>query len=244
MKVPIYFISDVHFKISNAPDEIIIREKMYKLFSKIKKTGGTLIIGGDFFDFWFDYKNFLPQEYKNIMLELKKLYNANIKIHYIAGNHDYWDFGFFKNFFGCEFYIDDFDFKVNNNNIKVTHGDGLLKNDNGYRLLKKILRNKLNIFLFKLIPPRIGYKIAKFVSNTSRHYNHDANYSKKIKSELISWRKLDCNNNYDVILMGHYHQNGIYKYNGKSLIFMGDWLSQFTVTKYDGQNWHQYSWNT
>ena len=244
MKVPIYFVSDVHFKISKSTKEINRRKKMYELFSKIKLTGGTLIIGGDFFDFWFDYNNFVPDEYKDIFIELKNLYNSGIKIHYIAGNHDYWDFGYFKKKFGGEFYIGDYDFQINNNNIKVTHGDGLLKNDSGYRLLKKILRNKINIFLFKLIPPKIGYKTAKIVSNTSRHYNHDNNLSKKIKSELISWRKLDCNNNYDIILIGHYHQNGIYNINGKSIIFMGDWISQFTVTKYDGKDWYQYSWNT
>ena len=52
MQLPIYFISDNHFMLSKNELESKRRRKLFDLFVKIKKTGGTLIIGGDFFDFW------------------------------------------------------------------------------------------------------------------------------------------------------------------------------------------------
>ena len=47
----------------------------------------------------------------------------------------------------------------------------------------------------------------------------------------------------DTVLVGHYHQSGIIKSGSKKLIFLGDWLKHFTVTKFDGEKWSQFTWN-
>ena len=54
MKLPIYFISDNHFLLENSKLELERRLKLFQLFCEIQKTGGTLVIGGDFFDFWLE----------------------------------------------------------------------------------------------------------------------------------------------------------------------------------------------
>ena len=48
---------------------------------------------------------------------------------------------------------------------------------------------------------------------------------------------------YDVVLIGHYHQTEIEFSEDKSLIFMGDWLKYFTVTTLDENGWKQNNWN-
>ena len=166
MKLPLYFISDCHIGMSLNNEEKKRREKLFYVFNKIKESGGTLIIGGDFFDFWFDFKDHEPECYQDVIQELLDLKKSNIKIHYIAGNHDYWDFGFINSKIE-KFHKQDFEFKLNNNVILLTHGDGLLKNDVGYRFMKKILRHKLFISLFKTLSPNLGYKIGEKVSKTS-----------------------------------------------------------------------------
>ena len=70
MKLPIYFISDNHFQMIDDPVENNRRKKIFSLFAKIQSTNGTLIIGGDFFDFWFDYGYFIPQEYNDLFEKL------------------------------------------------------------------------------------------------------------------------------------------------------------------------------
>ncbi len=244
MNLPIYFISDNHFYMKDTPDEAERRRKLYALFSKIQSTGGTLIIGGDFFDFWFDYKKFIPNEYSDLFDALENLHISGIDIHYIAGNHDYWDNGYFNRKFSARFYKDDFQFQLEKLNILVTHGDGILISDGGYRVLKLILRSKINIFLFNLLGAKIGCRLAKLVSATTRHYDNQDNRNPKIITELTHWAETKWTEGIDVILVGHYHQIGIEENSGKKLIFMGDWVTQFTVTVYDGKDWHQYSWNT
>ena len=66
------------------------------MFGHIKKTGGTLIIGGDFFDFLAANFSGIPKYYDDIIQNLQSLNEQNIEIHYVVGNHDYWDFDYIK----------------------------------------------------------------------------------------------------------------------------------------------------
>ena len=43
------------------------RSKLYHVFDKIKSTGGSLVIGGDFFDFWFNYRYVIPSGYVDLL---------------------------------------------------------------------------------------------------------------------------------------------------------------------------------
>ena len=89
MKLPIYFVSDNHFQFSENKNELLRRKLIFNLFDKIESTNGTLIIGGDFFDFWYDYGNEQISGYENIFNALSKLYSRGIDIHYVLGNHDF-----------------------------------------------------------------------------------------------------------------------------------------------------------
>ena len=243
LELPIYFISDNHFSMEKSDTEKIRREKLFSFFDKIESTKGTLIIGGDFFDFWFDYKYVVPKGYNDILFRLEQLYHSGIKIHYILGNHDYWDFGSFTQKFGAIVHAGDLEFDINGQKILVTHGDGLLKKDVGYRCMKRIIRSSLAIFLFRLFHPDWGCALAQKVSDTSSHYHHHDDKSIEIRNEIRQFANKKWNEGYDVVLIGHYHQTEIETSGDKSLIFMGDWLKHFTVTSLDENGWQQNKWN-
>ena len=243
MKLPLYFISDSHMGMEINDSEIKRRNKLFKLFGKIKLSGGTLIIGGDFFDFWFEFGKKTPEIYKDVFKELAALRDSGVDIHYVAGNHDYWNFGHFESTFLKSFYkddllIDDFGLK-----ILVTHGDGLLKSDVGYRALKKVLRNRVFIFFFKLLGEKIGYKIGNKVSHTSQGYNHFDNNVDEIMRDISEYAQQKWDEGVDIVLVGHYHQKEIIEKDSKLLIFLGDWLKHYSITKFDGKEWTQFSWN-
>ena len=174
--------------------------------------------------------------------DLDDLKTKNIDVHYIAGNHDYWDFGFINKKIN-KFYKGDFEFEINNKKILLTHGDGLLKNDIGYRFMKKILRHKIFMATFQMFPPKWGYKIGQKVSKTSETYNHFNNYADQIKKEILEFARGQWKEGKDVVLVGHYHQKEILEENSKFLIFLGDWLEHYSVTKFDGKQWNQFTWN-
>ena len=243
LSLPLYFISDNHFKMEIDQPEKNRRGKLYHVFEKIKTTGGTLVIGGDFFDFWFDYQFVLPNGYVDLLEALAKLNQSGIKIHFVLGNHDYWDFGYFKAKFGATVYTGDMDFTIKGKKIKVTHGDGLLLNDRSYRFMRKVIRSRFCIFLFKNFHPDWGCGLARRVSRASGEYHHHDKHNEMIRSELIQYARNQWSKEVDTVLIGHYHQLGVEEDKGKSLIFMGDWLRHFSVTRLDDSGWWQGSWD-
>ena len=64
-----------------------------------------------------------------------------------------------------------------------------------------------------------------------------------IKKEMLDYARKQWEIGYTTVLLGHYHQTGIIEENGNYLIFMGDWLRHFTVTRLDENGWWQGDWN-
>jgi len=243
MKAPFYIISDNHFMMDNNPDERGRRKKLFAIFDKIKKSKeGTLIIGGDFFDFWFETDYVVPNGYQDLIDELATFQDFGIDIHYIAGNHDYWDFGYLSQTANIIFHKNDLEFNLNDKKILITHGDGLLKNDYGYRFMKKIIRSSLFIKLFKLIPPRISFKLAGKLSKSSSEYNHNDKFINIIMRDTLNYAREKWEKDIDIVMVGHYHQQKIIHHEKSSLIFLGDWLGKYTVTTLNENNIWQGNW--
>ena len=243
MKAPFYIISDNHFMMQDTNEEYDRRKKLFSVFALIKEKGeGTLIIGGDFFDFWFETNHVVPNGYQNLIEELASLHNAGIEIHYLAGNHDYWNFGYLEKKIGLVFHKNDLKFNFNNQNILITHGDGLLKADYGYRLLKKIIRHPVFIKLFKIIPPKISFNLANKLSKSSSMYNHNDQFIDIIMSDILDYAKIQWKNNSDIVMVGHYHQQKVIKKKEGVLIFLGDWLEKFSVTTLSEKGIWQGNW--
>jgi len=151
--------------------------------------------------------------------------------------------------FNAKIYRGNLKFTVNQQKILLTHGDGLLSRDYGYRFMRRIIRSQISIYLFKILGGNIGCKLAKKISNTSNRYNHSEIHNKKksikketIRTEINKYVISKWIDKYDAILIGHYHQIGIDKFNKKKIIYLGDWLSYYTVTRLDHTGWKQFSW--
>ena len=95
-----------------------------------------------------------------------------------------------------------------------------------------------------MFPPSWTIQLATKFSKTSSYYNHHP-YDKNvemIKKDLLDFSIKKWNENYDMVLVGHYHQTGTIEKNNKTLTFLGDWLSKFTVTKIDEEGLWQGNW--
>jgi len=242
MNTPVYFISDNHFQFSDYYNEEYRRQLIFRLFEKIKETKGTLVIGGDFLDFWYDYGKTQIPGYESIFDALKNLNSTGVEIHYVLGNHDFWDFGYFCNKFGARVYSENLEFNIDNEKILVTHGDGLLKSDYGYRLMKKIIRHPISIFLFGLLRSKIGCKLASKVSKTSRHFNDGYQDDSAVVNDITEFAYSKFREKVNTVLVGHYHRTGIDEYQQNRLIWMGDWIKYFSVTIRDEKGWRQLNW--
>lgn len=200
---------DLHFSnlLENAPQNV-----------------SDLYIIGDLFDFWIEYRSSIRSDYFSVLHSLKKTVDRGVKVHYLAGNHDFALGSFLKDTIGIQIYQDFLEVQIQGKKVHLFHGDGLIKKDIGYRILKRIFRNQFNQRLFKLLHPDLGVSIGTFFSGSSRKY------LRRFLSESIireyrenARRRLESGN--DLVIFGHTHypehccfDSGIYVNTGSWLI--------------------------
>lgn len=222
----IYFISDAHLGLSDKETEEKKEQMLINFFKSAAQDASAIYILGDLFDAWFEYKTVIPKGFHRTIAMLDELVRKNIKIHYLAGNHDFWMNDFFISEIGITVHLDSYSFTHEGKKIYLHHGDGFSKKDIGYRILKKILRNPINIKIYKLLHPDIGISIARKFSRMSRKHSSDKKYFDT--SELNSIVENIINQGYDIVIMGHLHQPLQKKIGNGEFINLGDWINHFT----------------
>lgn len=236
MDLPIYFISDIHLMLKRTKSEAKREEILFSFFDHVRKTGGTLIINGDLFDFYFEYKYVIPKVYSHFYYQILKLRESGVKVHYVLGNHDYWVMDFINDTLFDEVYDDDVKIKIGGKTFYITHGDGFLSWDKSYRALKSLIRSRLFIWFYRSLHPSIGYSFANWVSKKGEHYAHSDDYNKKILNEMRIQAKPYLDNGCDYFISGHYHQAKELDMKNGKLLILGDWLNFFSYAKFDGND--------
>ncbi len=83
MQLPLYFISDVHLMLNPSINEDEKISKLFQFFDFISESGGTLIIGGDLFDFYYEYQHVIPKQYFEVYTQLYQLQKSGTDIHFL-----------------------------------------------------------------------------------------------------------------------------------------------------------------
>jgi UDP-2,3-diacylglucosamine hydrolase len=245
----IYFISDAHLAFKDNEVEQQKRKKLFDFLEYVRLEGDaqSLYLLGDIFDFWFEWYHVIPRYWFGVFYRLKRLIESGVEVYFITGNHDFYidSDSYLEKEVGIRCFNETMEFEVAGKRFFVAHGDGYAKKDRGYRLLKKIIRNRVSIFLYKtFIPADLGMQIARWTSHSSRHL---------VKIEKHAWAEEyyrfaqeKFNNGFDYVVMGHIHFPMLKENetDGKAYLNCGDWMTQFTYGKYDGQRLTLNRWET
>ncbi len=217
-----FFISDVHLGLQNEEQEKLKEKKLVEFLKFAHDNCDELFIVGDLFDYWFEYKRVIQKGFLRTLGALASYRDSGKKIHYIIGNHDFLHKDFFEKEIGAVVYEDEIKIELNGQKFFIAHGDGLMAGDSGYKMLKKVLRNKFIQRLYSMIHPDLGIKIASGSSKASRDYTSTKDYGEF--SGLLDTAKLLINQNYDYVVFGHSHRKTIEKFNNGTYINLGTWL--------------------
>ena len=234
MNTPVYFISDVHLRLTLNNDERKRREKFYALLDTISETGGSCFFVGDLFDFYFEYNDLIPKAYSDFYNKAIDMKKKNVKLYFMTGNHDYWYQDFLEKKIMDKIYVDDVTLNINGKRFYITHGDGILSWDHGYRLLKRVIRSKIFIKLFSIIHPTLSYKIARFISRSGYNDNHSKGFNENVRIELKNFAEKHFEKDIDYMISGHYHLGEMYTIGNGQLAVLGDWFNNPTYAMFDG----------
>lgn len=232
----IYFISDVHLGHQERSIDRKREDLLIMLLKRALADASHLVIAGDLFDYWFDYKTVIPRYFYRSLSALSEIKDNNIKIDYLMGNHDFGHFDFFKSEMGIDIHENDIEFEAYSRKFYIAHGDGKDLNDKPYLMMKKILRNPSIQKFYRLLHPNCGIGLALATSRKSRHYTSDRHYPEPCA--MVSFAEQKIAEGYDYVVMGHRHRQIVKQSGSGYYINLGDWLSEPTFGLFDGKEFH------
>lgn len=228
MEKPAFFLGDAHLGV-NPPGAIPHREQLLvELLRSWKGAASHVVILGDLFEFWFEYRYYVNKEHFALFCALAELVQSGVQVHLLRGNHDFAYGDFFPENLGVKTAVN-LKLELQGKSIFFTHGDGAAQSDRAYRLYRKILDNPLNRWLFKQIHPDWGMSLARLVGRRSRKFGKD----REIKlDEYLDWAEgVIKKHNCQVCIHGHHHIPGIWPVKSGLVASPGEWIKKLTYLK-------------
>ena len=235
------FISDIHLGLQSDELEKKKERLLVNFLNYAQNIGKELFIVGDLYDYWFEYKKVYQKGFFRTLTALQDLTEKGIRVHYLIGNHDFMHRNFFKDEIGAVMYEDPIERVLNGKKFFIGHGDGMVKNDLGYNILKKVLRNKGLQKIYSWIHPDLGISIASNTSKSSRDYTAKKDYGEE--DGLYEAAKVKIDEGFDFVLFGHLHRRCNLMYKNGRYINLGSWLDApcygiFKDNKFEIVDWN------
>ncbi len=235
----IVFVSDAHFAL---PLDAAERRRRQTFVDFLDSIAGAerLVVAGDLFQFWYDLGSTIPKGYFDLLEALARLRRAGTAIDYVAGNHDFWRSGFFREQLGIETHRDGLDLRAQSRRIRVLHGDGAGPGDHGYKLLKRVLRHPITTGVARVLHPDVLYALARRMDRAS----HARTSNRPIDAaRLDAAARETFDRGYDALVMGHVHTQVHKQLEGGELVVLGDWLELFSYAVLENGSFTTARWD-
>ncbi len=224
---PVYVTSDVH--LGAVPPETV--QSFLRWLEHAGARASEILLNGDLFDFWFEYRNAIPRGHTRVLGALADVVDAGVPVTLLGGNHDWWGGSYLTEEVGVSFHQESVRRSLGGLEALVAHGDGLGKGDLGYRMLKSVLRGRLTVGAFRWLHPDVGAWLARRVSRTG-HRDHAANTATLARAEHVrQWAlaRLQEDPSLELVVLGHTHIPVLEEVTpGRFYLNAGDWVYRKT----------------
>jgi UDP-2,3-diacylglucosamine hydrolase len=226
------FVGDAHF----AHGDKKRRERFSRFIKKNRSMLATLVIMGDFFDFWFGFRDITPlkKEYGDLLELLTALRADGVRVIYLEGNHDFSLGSYMHEELGIEVYDKSAEIELDGKRIFLAHGDRSAP-PAGHWVLAFFLRNKISYQLISLLGPRIAMAIARQWSAKSRGRNIKKPF--EIIKQLRSFAQRKLKQGFDAVILAHTHlpEAITIKEQGRVGYYfnVGNWIKDFSYLRYN-----------
>lgn len=251
-----FFASDVHIGLDKDPTK---RERAETIFiswlEMVEKEQGVLFLLGDIFDFWFEYKNTIPNGYGRVLSKLTTMCSNGIQIHFFKGNHDMWTRGYLEKEVGMIIHNEPELFQIQGKSVVMGHGHNLttqtsnsiscdkskdedrIKTPLSYRFMLWVFTNPVVFSIVSTImhPDLMMWFGRKWSrgSRKSKSISHEFLYEDEF---IVNYCNNACKRGFeaDYFVFGHIHCCNRYtlaKHPNSTLFTLGHWIGspQFAV---------------
>jgi UDP-2,3-diacylglucosamine hydrolase len=196
---PCYILSDAHLGFAPAD----VERAVISFLRHLPGTAASVVINGDLFEFWFEWRTVIPRRGFRTLAALADLVEAGVPVLMIAGNHDCWGGEILRNDVGLDYQFGPWTGNVAGWRTRIEHGDGLRpREDRRYRALRSVLRNPLAIRSFRWLHPDLATPLATGSSHASRTYSA-RDGGRGLRDAAV--RAADADPSRELIVFGHSH---------------------------------------
>lgn len=219
----VFIASDAHLGAVPPEREASFRDWLERAGTE----AGTVVLNGDLFDFWFEYRHVVPRGHTRTLGLLAELVEAGVEVHLTGGNHDWWGGSFLEGEIGVRFHREPVELELAGHRALVAHGDGLGPGDTGYKVLKTVIRSRPFVWAFRWLHPDWGARVAGGVSFTEGRAAGPTPTEVQRSEVLERWAAdhLRSRDDLDLLTLGHTHvPRRVEVAPGRWYVNTGDWV--------------------
>ena len=223
---PIHVIGDIHLGAAPAG----VEPALLGFLRALRGRGGSLLVNGDLFDFWFEWRTVIPRNGYRTLAALAELTESGTPVLFVAGNHDCWGGDALERDAGLRYHVGPWRGSLAGWSTIVEHGDGLREEeDRRYRRLRRVLRHPLSARAFRLLHPDLASRVASGSSEASRtHRARDGGAGLR----RVAMSALGADPALDLVIYGHSHVAALERAPGGGVYAnAGSWLESPTFLR-------------
>jgi len=220
------FVSDFHLTKEH-------RERYEKVTAFLGSLEGKidhLFVLGDAFEFWYNDRKSLLDEYRAILKVFKRLSDTGTRLIFFEGNHDICYGEYFKNELHAQIFRKSQILRINDYTVFAGHGDELTGGNLKYLFWRTLLRLPPVKLIISRAPSRMVLKIALCCSRISRRMGCIKRIHINEAYKKFAIGKFD--EGVDVVILGHTHIPEITEIGGGLYINCGNWIHNFSYVEY------------
>ncbi|MGQ0767525.1 MAG: UDP-2,3-diacylglucosamine diphosphatase [Gemmatimonadota bacterium] len=237
LPTPCYIISDAHLGIADRASEL----RLVEFLNWARSDAGSLVVNGDLFDFWFEWKRVIPRAGFRTLGAVAAFGDRGIPALWVAGNHDCWGGEVIRDDLGVQYELGPWKGRIGRWRVRIEHGDGLRPvEDRRYRVLKAIVRNRAAMWMYRnLLHPDWAAGIASGSSAASRNY---AAVDKGEGLKRIAAGELERAVDLDLVVFGHSHAAALVESRHGVYANAGNWLTDSTFLRVTENSVELFRW--
>jgi len=220
------FLADAHLAL---PTDCNYR-LLLQFLQELEGNTETLFIMGDLFDFWLGFPSNPFRQYDAVLNALSALKRSGCRLVYFEGNHDFHLGTVFSGRLGAEIHTGPAVLTLQGVRLFLCHGDQINLADRGYRLLRRLLHNRLVAAAVNHFPPSLAMIIKERLQHTSRA-GYDTKHAKWDYRRIIhDFARTILRQGCAGMVTGHFHMAFCEELAEApfTILSLGDWMEQFT----------------
>ncbi len=241
-----FFASDLHLGSPYHDDPREAERLFVRWLHSIEPEARRLILVGDIFDYWYEYRQVVPRGFTRTIGLLGEMADEGVEIHFFTGNHDIWISDYLPTEIGCTLHREATSMELEGHRFFIAHGDEYAPS-RAYAVTRAIFHSRVCQFFYGLLPAWLTIPFAQGWARRSRE--RGLRKSRRLpqpeigEEYLVRYAEADARERGgeggeapEYYLFGHRHRMADHPVGDHSrVILLGDWIKYHSYAVWDGE---------